>query len=160
MKKNIKIKIAIALLIIVSIIVIVPGTFTMYKESTQVSVSTKAGELIYDVILDDNSIYLDNDRNVPYFYVTVKNVKDNFLTDVNFDYQLEIKNKNDSPGLYSYINDNNLETTPTNTLTITGSFEKNTIQQRTYKIYIYSSENTESTVEYDVDYEITQKRMD
>ena len=160
MKKNNKLKLAIVLLIIVSVIVIVPATFTMYKESTQVSVTTKSGELVYDVVLDDTSTYLDNDKNIPYFFVTVKNTKDNFLTDVNFDYTLEIKNKNSSPGLYSFINDNNQETTPASTISISGTFGKASPQTKTYKVFIYSSESTESTVQYDVDYEITQKRMD
>jgi hypothetical protein len=160
MKKNNKLKMAIALLIIISIIVIVPATFTMYRETTKVSVSTKSGELIYDVILDSDESYLDDDKNAPYFLVTVKNNKNNFLTDVNFDYELVIKNKDGSTGLFSYINDNNVETTPVNTLTLNGSFVRALEQSKTYKVYIRSSESSESTVEYDVDYEITQKRMD
>lgn len=160
MKKINKIKIAIVLLIIVSVIVIVPATFTLYSESRQVSVTTKSGELVYDVILENDSAYLDNDKNAPYFFVTVTNTKDNFLTDVDFDYELVVKNKNDSPGLYTYIDDNNHETTPANTLTISGSFDKGTVRTKTYKVYIYSSDDAESTVQYDVDYEINQKRMD
>ena len=160
MNRNNKLKMAIVLLIIVSIIVIVPATFTMYRETTQVSVSTKSGELIYDVELDDDETYLDNDKNAPYFFITIKNSKDNYLTDVNFDYELVIKNKDGSPGLFSYINDSNVETTPVSTLTLNGTFVKTLQQSKTYKVYIRSSESAESTVEYDVDYEITQKRMD
>ena len=160
MNRNNKLKVAIVLLIIISIIVIVPATFTMYRETTQVSVSTKTGELVYDVVLDSDDSYLDNDKNAPYFLITVKNNKNSFLTDVNFDYELVIKNKNGSPGLFSYINDNNIETTPVSTLTLNGTFIRDLQQSKTYKVYIRSSESVESTVEYDVDYEITQKRMD
>ena len=132
----------------------------VYKEKTEVNVSTKSGELIYDVILDNSDTYLDEERNTPYFLVSVKNTKDLALTDVDFDYELVIKNKNNSNGLYSYVDETNNETTPVANLSITGTLNKGEESIKTYKIYIYSTSNQEDTVEYDVDYEIVQKRME
>ncbi len=160
MKKFRKVEIIIILIIIISVIVIFPSTLTMYKEKTEVSVSTKSGELIYDVILDNSDTYLDEERNTPYFLVSVKNTKDLALTDVDFDYELVIKNKNNSNGLYSYVDETNNETTPVANLSITGTLNKGEESIKTYKIYIYSTSNQEDTVEYDVDYEIVQKRME
>ena len=160
MKRIRKVEIIIILVVIISVIVIFPTTLTMYKEKTEVSVSTKSGELIYDVILDNEDTYLDEERNTPYFLISVKNTKDSLLTDVDFDYTLVIKNKNNSNGLYSYVDDTDTEITPVNELSITGTLNKGAEDIKTYKIYIYSTSNQEDTVEYDVDYEIVQKRMD
>lgn len=160
MKKLNKVEITIILLVVVSAILILPTTYTIYKENTKVSVSTKSGELIYDVTLDDDSTYLDTDKNTPYFFITVTNEKNSFLTDVDFNYTLTIKNKNGSPGLFTYIDDNNNESAQTANLTIEGTMARGTVQSKQYKVYVYSTDNAESTVEYDIDYEITQKRME
>ncbi len=161
MKKITKLKIIIILLIAVCSIVIFPTTLTLYKEKTQVSVTTKSGELIYDVIIDNlDNPYMDDERETPYFFITVRNYKNGGLTDVDIDYSLTITNKYDNVGLFSYEIDSETESTASDHLTITGSLEKGEQAYKTYKVYVYSNRMEQTTVNYQVNYEITQKRME
>lgn len=150
----------IILLCIFSIASIVPVTYTLYKEGRNVSIRTVTGKLIYDVSLDEDPTYLDPDTNNPYFYVTIKNNNIMGLTDADFDYTITIKNKLDSNGLFSYVLDNNELSEASSTLNITGSLGKSAPQEKTYKVVITSNSYDEETVLYDVDYDISQKRME
>jgi len=160
MNKINRLGLIIILLCIFSIAAIVPVTYTLYKEGKNVSIRTVTGKLIYDVSLDEDPTYLDPETNNPYFFVTIKNNNIMGLTDADFDYNITIKNKNDSIGLFSYVQDNNELSEQSSVLNITGSLGKTAPEEKTYKVIVTSNSYDEETVLYDVSYDISQKRME
>ena len=160
MKKSSKLGLMIVVLTIISIISVLPVTYTIYKSEENIEINTVSGELIYDVILDKSDTYLDEETQNPYFLITVKNNKDNNLSDADLEYNIEIKNKEGSNGLYSYQTEEGTFTEPTSIINISGSILKETPSEKTYKIIVSSKAIEETNVEYDINYNISQKRMD
>ena len=145
---------------IISILSTVPVTFALYKTGKVANITTVSGNLIYDVVLDTDESYIDETTNTPYFFVTITNKKNNILTDVDFDYEIIVKNKAGSSGIYSYVLGDNSLSTPIQQLVITGTFTKGSEQSRQYKVLVSSDELDQTDVEYDIDYNVYQKNMD
>ncbi len=155
-----KLGLLIILLTIVSIVSILPVTYTIYKSGENIDINTVSGELIYDVVLDEQSTYIDETTNNPYFYITIKNNKEGNLSDADIEYNIEITNKTGSSGLYSYELEGGTYSTPDSTLTISDYLLKGEAAEKTYKVMVSSPSLDETTVEYDINYNVSQKRMD
>lgn len=123
-----------------------------------VNVNTTSGKLSYDVVLDQNDNYIEN--NEPYFFIIVKNYDKDGLTNAAFDYKISVVSAEGVSALYRYIDDDgNTNTTPTSSLALAGSLDNNKKKDFKYKVYVSSDTNLKTKVNYKIDYEIVQKNM-
>lgn len=149
------------LILLFLILVLVPGTLAFYKGFVNVYVTTVAGEMISDIEVDQNENYVEN--NVPYFYVTVKNYRENenttILTATAFDYKLIVENKEGSNGLFRYEdNKGNKTVDSVEVLEIPSQHLKSTKDSNKYKVYVTSPDTKKSTVDYTVRLEAEQAK--
>ncbi len=104
MKKILKNKIFLILTICVILVIsinLITYTYSRYVSKADVFVVSNTGSLKCDAIIDAKDEYIeDNER---YFYINVKNSKDNIESDTDIGYILTIENIEDSKGLYRYI---------------------------------------------------------
>ena len=141
------------LIMIITALVIVPGTFSLYRSGLRTEVSGISGKLKADIVLEQDDSYLED--NIPYFYVIVKNHLNDVLTDVNLDYTVTIKNKNNSEGIFSDDNSNYSATKQ-----LTGTFGKSAKEEKKYKIYVDTNNTEETQVDFDAELSVVQKKMD
>ena len=82
-------------IIIIWIILGVTISFAMYKTNLNIKYISNTGEMICDIIIDNNESYVKN--GIPYFYVKVRNWRDNNgnyeITVTDCEYNISIKNK-------------------------------------------------------------------
>ena len=133
MKKYIKFLIA-----IIAFGLCTPFAYAIYKSVITVSVTEKSGAITYDFIVDSQTEEYIEDKT-PYFYITITNFKENKLTNADFDYKIIIKNKENNNGKFKSVDNKT---------------------SKKYKIYVSSDQMNETTVDYNIDYFVTQKNMD
>lgn len=139
--------------------VLIPGTYALYKGLVNVNVTTVAGEMISDIEIDQRDSYIEN--NVPYFYVTVKNYRQNgvntLLTATAFDYTLIISNKDGSNGKFSYVDENGISNNSyESTLRIENCHLDSSMDSDRFKIYVSRDGNLRTQVDYKVQIEADQ----
>ena len=147
-------KISIIIMIILFIIIF-PFTLSKYKESTNIKVKTTTGEIVYDIKVDKNNKYVEDD--ITYIIVTINNykIKNNikYINSVDYSYELTIKNKSSSNGLFSLdkksFND---------TITYTDEFSKDE-DSKDIKVYVKSKDYVNNKVEYNIELKASQKNM-
>ena len=83
------------IVMIVLLIIIFPLTFSKYKSNTSIKVKTTTGEIVYDINIDQNNKYIEDDNT--YIYININNYKiiDNiiFINNVDYNYDLIITGK-------------------------------------------------------------------
>jgi len=139
--------------------IIIGNVYARYTSSIDLGYTTTTGDMICDVEVDTSDTYYEN--NVAYFYVKVRNYKDNKITASNVDYVLTISNINESEGLYYYVDskgNNNTDYESTIT-TDTYSFGT-TMEEEVFKVYVKELSSEEVTVEFNVNVEAVQKDME
>ena len=148
-------KIISIIILIILFIIIFPLTFSKYKESTNIKVKTTTGEIVYDIKVDKNNKYVEDD--ITYIIVTINNykIKNNikYINSVDYSYELTIKNKSSSNGLFSLdkksFND---------TITYTDEFSKDE-DSKDIKVYVKSKDYVNNKVEYNIELKASQKNM-
>ena len=84
------------LVMIILFIMILPIAFSKYKSNVNIKVKTTTGEIVYDIKLDQNNKYIEDD--ISYIFVNINNyqIKNNikYINDVNYDYELSITSNN------------------------------------------------------------------
>lgn len=154
MKKYIKFLIA-----IIAFGLCTPFAYAIYKSVITVSVTEKSGAITYDFIVDSQTEEYIEDKT-PYFYITITNFKENKLTNADFDYKIIIKNKENNNGKFKSVDEDNHVIDFNNTITIEGVLNNDNKTSKKYKIYVSSDQMNETTVDYNIDYFVTQKNMD
>lgn len=95
------------------------------------------------------------------FYISVKNADSTGITDSDFDYSIKLTNKSSSNGLYKYIDDSGNDSGDyASSLDITGSLDNKVAKTVKYKVYVKASTNLKTVVNYDINYDVVQKKMD
>lgn len=144
---------------LVLVFILLPGSYALYKGLVNVNVTTVAGEMISDIEIDQRDSYIEN--NVPYFYVTVKNYRQNgtntLLTATAFDYTLVISNKDGSNGKFSYVDESgNSNNEYVSTLRIENCHLDQSMDSERFKIYVSRDGNLRTQVDYKVQIEADQ----
>ncbi len=84
------------IVMLVLFIMILPIAFSKYKSNVNIKVKTTTGEIVYDIKLDQNNKYIEDD--ISYIFVNINNyqIKNNikYINDVNYDYELSITSNN------------------------------------------------------------------
>lgn len=136
--------IAIILIILISLITI---TYAIYRNEIKVTYTSKTGEMVCNIEIEKNDTY--NVNGIPYFLVKVRNYEigsdgKQKLTAVNINYNLIIKNKENSNGMFIWQKEDKsagintyLEQITTNTYSF-GVDAKEDV----YKIFVKTSNNT------------------
>ncbi len=168
MKKNKKIKNKrfktsniILLGVFVLLLIVSPSAYGIYQSRYQVNVVTKTGEIIYDLKVDSNDIYVEG--NQKYFLILVNNFKmdgnTKYLNSVPCNYVLTVKNKDTgADGLFKYLSEKDGETsgdTFLDTVTYNGKLGTTEETQR-IKVYVDSKTNLKTNVDYVVTIDVVQ----
>ncbi len=146
-------------LMIVTVVITVSSigiTYSKYKAKTNVNVVSNTGKLVCDVSVDSKDEYIeDNER---YFYINVKNNKDNNESDTDIGYILTIENENDSKGLYRYIDSyGNSNDEYVKTLEIKEHILNNYNKEERFKIRVKSESAVKTEIKYKVKINCYQK---
>ncbi len=145
--------------LILTITLLLPLAYSAYQSKINVSNETTVGKLRYDVSVDSKESYVEN--NIPFFYISVKNADSTGITDSDFDYSIKLTNKSSSNGLYKYIDDSGNDSGDyASSLDITGSLDNKVTKTVKYKVYVKASTNLKTVVNYDINYDVVQKKMD
>lgn len=110
-------------------------SYAVYKTEIKVTYSSNTGEMICDIEIDTNESYKIN--GIPYFLVKVKNYKEEngnkTITATGMEYNLTIKNKDQSNGLFIWKKED------------TNDFITTYINQITTNTYTFGKEEKEDT---------------
>jgi galactitol-specific phosphotransferase system IIB component len=83
------------IIMIVLFIMFLPLTFSKYKSNVDIKVKTTTGEIVYDINIDQNNKYIEDDNT--YIYININNYKiiDNikYINNVDYNYDLIITGK-------------------------------------------------------------------
>lgn len=137
--------------------------YAIYRNEINVTYKATTGEMVCDIEIEKNESYKIN--GIPYFLVKVRNYETDEsgrkkLTAVDLEYNLTIKNKTGSNGIFIWQKEDKsagintyLETITTDTC----SFEK-TEKEDVYKVFVKTSnDSVPENVEIDVELNAVQK---
>ncbi len=83
------------IVMIVLFIMLLPLAFSKYKSNTNIKVKTTTGEIVYDINIDQNNKYIEDDNS--YIFININNYKieDNtkIINSVDYNYDLIISGK-------------------------------------------------------------------
>lgn len=158
-------KIKIIILTIILILISITITYAIYVNEINVTYKNTTGKMICDIEIDKNESYKIN--GISYFLVKVKNYETDSsgnqkLTAVDIEYNLTIKNKSNSKGVFIWQKEDEnigtnlyLETVTTSTCT----FDK-TAKEHVYKIFVKTTNETSpDNIDIDVELNAVQKNM-
>ncbi len=116
------------------------------------------GTLIYDVQIDTNPNYIEN--NIAYFRVKVTNTKDGKTNPVPLKYQLTLQNKEGSNGIFYYIDSEGNTSSETGEYLSTITSQEYTFgtseETREFKVYVKVPSGLKETVDFKIDVESEQ----
>lgn len=139
--------------------VIMKNSYARYVANMDINVTSKTGEMICDLEVDNNS-YIEN--NVPYFIITIKNYNANGdITATDVEYTLNVTNEDGSNGLFYYISedDGSSSNDYMPSLTIQNlSFNKNKTTKK-FKVFVKVQSSQHETVNFNVSLDAVQKEM-
>lgn len=139
------------LVMIILFIIIFPMTFSKYKSNTSIKVKTTTGEIVYDLNIDQNNKYIENDNT--YIFININNykIKDNikYINSVDYDYDLIITGRD---LLFSLDNKDYKEE-----LIYNDSFNKD---ENTNKVKVYVKNNYSNNHDIKVELKASQKDME
>jgi hypothetical protein len=151
---------------ILILIITIPLFFLILKESyayfgaTNQSISQlmTTGEIIYDVIVDTNPNYIEN--NIAYFRVKVTNTKQEKTTTIPFKYKLTLQNEENSNGIFYYIDSEGNTSSESgeylNTITSQEyTFDTNE-ETREFKVYVKVPSGLKENVDFKIGIESKQ----
>lgn len=155
-------KIMFSVFLIVIAIILLPVSYAIYSNQSQVSLVTTTGNIICNLSVDTNDAYIEN--NEVYFLVTVDNFKiengKTNLTAMDIDYTLTIENNGSSVGLFRYVDDDgNTNITGEENLIITRKIGKKKTSQQ-FKVFVTSDTNLKTKVDFKVKLDARQANMD
>lgn len=131
---------------ILILIITIPLFFLILKESyayfgaTNQSISQlmTTGEIIYDVTIDTNPNYIEN--NIAYFRVKITNTKDGKTNPTPIKYQLTLQNEEGSNGIFYYIDSEGNTSSETGEYLSTITSQEYTFgtseETREFKVYV------------------------
>lgn len=131
---------------ILILIITIPLFFLILKESyayfsaTNQSISQlmTTGEIIYDVTINTNPNYIEN--NIAYFRVKVTNTKDGKTNPTPIKYQLTLQNEEGSNGIFYYIDSEGNTSSETGEYLSTITSQEYTFgtseETREFKVYV------------------------
>lgn len=139
------------LVMIILFIIIFPLTFSKYKENTSIKVKTTTGEIVYDINIDQNNKYIENDNS--YIFININNfkIKDNikYINNVDYDYDLIITGKDLE---FSLDGDNYKDK-----LIYNNSFSKD---ENSNRVKVYVKNNYSNNHDIKVELKASQKDME
>ena len=139
------------LVMIILFIIIFPMTFSKYKSNTSIKVKNTTGEIVYDLNIDQNNKYIENDNT--YIFININNykIKDNikYINSVDYDYDLIITGRD---LLFSLDNKDYKEE-----LIYNDSFNKD---ENTNKVKVYVKNNYSNNHDIKVELKASQKDME
>lgn len=131
-----------------------------YFGATNQSISQlmTTGEIIYDVIVDTNPNYIEN--NIAYFRVKVTNTKQEKTTTIPFKYKLTLQNEENSNGIFYYIDSEGNTSSESgeylNTITSQEyTFDTNE-ETREFKVYVKVPSGLKENVDFKIGIESKQ----
>ena len=139
------------IVMIVLFIMLFPLAFSKYKSNTSIKVKTTTGEIVYDINIEENNKYIEDDNS--YIFININNykIKDNIklINTVDYNYDLIITGK----GLeFSLDKDNYKEK-----LIYNNSFSKN---EDSNKVKVYIKNNYSNNHDIKVELKASQKDME
>ena len=145
-------KISIIVMIIL-FIMILPIAFSKYKSNLDITVKTKTGEIVYDLNIDQNNKYIEDD--ISYFLVNINNYKIDknikYINDIDYDYELNITGKD---LVFSLDKDEYVDN-----LKYNDSFNKDE-DTKQIKVYVKSNNYFNDTNDIKVELKASQKDME
>ena len=145
-------KISIIVMIIL-FIMILPIAFSKYKSNLDITVKTKTGEIVYDLNIDQNNKYIEDD--ISYFLVNINNYKIDknikYINDIDYDYELNITGKD---LVFSLDKDEYVDN-----LKYNDSFNKDE-DTKQIKVYVKSNNYFNNTNDIKVELKASQKDME
>ena len=150
-------------IIIIWIILGVTISFAMYKTNLNIKYISNTGEMICDVIIDNNESYVKN--GIPYFYVKVRNWRDNNgneeITVTDCEYSISIKNKENTNGIFIWkkVDTEDFINTYTNSFTTKMySMDKNKTED-VFQVFVKNQDKINKNVDIIVELNAIQKNM-
>lgn len=150
-------------IIIIWIILGVTISFAMYKTNLNIKYISNTGEMICDVIIDNNESYVKN--GIPYFYVKVRNWRDNNgneeITVTDCEYSISIKNKENTNGIFIWkkVDTEDFINTYTNSFTTKiYSMGKNKTED-VFQVFVKNQDKINKNVDIIVELNAIQKNM-
>ena len=150
-------------IIIIWIILGVTISFAMYKTNLNIKYISNTGEMICDVIIDNNESYVKD--GIPYFYVKVRNWRDNNgneeITVTDCEYSISIKNKENTNGIFIWkkVDTEDFINTYTNSFTtIIYSMGKNKTED-VFQVFVKNQDKINKNVDIIVELNAIQKNM-
>ncbi len=161
MKEKRRLLLYAGLLVIIICACVLQYSYSMYQSKMDVTITTTTGDIICDVSVDTNENYIEN--NKAFFYVIIRNYKTvnkvEQVSAVDVDYTLTITNKENSVGLFQYIDeDGNSNEKGESSVTINSSISRNRKTKR-YKVYVTTDTNLKTDVNFKVNLDAHQKDM-
>lgn len=154
--------VVLVLFIIVCTILFSQISYSRYASNFEVNVDSVTGEMICNVEVDVNPSYVEN--NMAYFRVIVSNSRDGVVTATDVEYALKISNDSNSNGIFYYIDSEGIKSDDNGAFASsissqTYSFGKDA-EERIFKVYVKVPSNLKEVVNFKVDLEAVQKKME
>ena len=154
------------ILLSIIIIWIILGTtvsFAMYKTNLNIQYKSNTGEMICDIIIDENESYIKN--GIPYFYVKVRNWRENNgedeITATDCEYNLSIKNKEKQNGIFIWKKidtEDSISTYSNSFTTKMYSMDKNKTED-VFQVFVKNQDIIDKNVDIVIELNVTQKNM-
>ena len=151
-----------SVVVIAIAIILLPISYSIYTNQSQVSIVTTTGDIVCNLSVDTSDTYIEN--NEAYFLVTVDNFKTingkTVVTAMDIDYTLTIENNGGATGLFRYIDDDgNTNTNGEENLTIERRIGKSKNSQQ-FKVFVTADTNLKTKVDFKVRLDAHQANMD
>ena len=119
--------------------------------------------MICDVVIDENEAYIKN--GIPYFYVKVRNWRDNNgedeITATDCEYNLSIKNKEKQNGIFIWKKidtEDSISTYSNSFTTKMYSMDKNKTED-VFQVFVKNQDIIDKNVDIVIELNVTQKNM-
>ena len=148
-------------IIIIWIILGVTVSFAMYKTNLNIQYKSNTGEMICDIVIDENELYIKN--GIPYFYVKVRNWRENNgedeITATDCEYNLSIKNKEKQNGIFIWKKidtEDSISTYSNSFTTQMYSMDKNKTED-VFQVFVKNQDIIDKNVDIVIELNVTQK---
>ncbi len=152
-------KILILIITILLFFLILKESYAYFNATNQsLSQQVSTGQFIYDVTIDTNPNYIEN--NIAYFRVKVTNTKDGKTSPAPIKYQLTFQNEKGSNGIFYYIDSEGNTSSESgeylNTITSQEYTFGTTKETREFKVYVKVPSGLKENVNFKIDIEAKQ----
>ena len=150
-------------IIIIWIILGVTVSFAMYKTNLNIQYKSNTGEMICDIVIDENEAYIKN--GIPYFYVKVRNWRENNgedeITATDCEYNLSIKNKEKQNGIFIWkkIDTEDFISTYSNSFTTKMYSMDKSKTEDVFQVFVKNQNKLNKNVDIIVELNAIQKNM-